>query len=74
MVSITQFPSPCGVNIVAKQGKGLAIEVALNVSVPLRGKYRGEDVECFSMLAHTLHIVSVPLRGKYRGEAEKDWL
>ena len=40
------------------------------VSVPLRGKYRGElknplRIHCFAML------VSVPLRGKYRGELVK---
>ena len=37
------------------------------VSVPLRGKYRGEysDTELVILYRHS---VSVPLRGKYRGE------
>ena len=40
----TLFPSPCGVNIVANlQHKGL-YQAGLNVSVPLRGKYRGESL------------------------------
>ena len=37
------FPSPCGVNIVAKQ-KIMVILTITDVSVPLRGKYRGEGV------------------------------
>ncbi len=43
MVSITQFPSPCGVNIVAKKSRRSGKEHMIShVSVPLRGKYRGE--------------------------------
>ncbi len=37
-----EFPSPCGVNIVANFGDLEAYEFELGVSVPLRGKYRSE--------------------------------
>ena len=38
-----KFPSPCGVNIVAKKdGTIITHNVGGKVSVPLRGKYRGE--------------------------------
>ncbi len=37
-----KFPSPCGVNIVANVVMMTIILVAGIVSVPLRGKYRGE--------------------------------
>ncbi len=38
-----------------------------NVSVPLRGKYRGEAF--FMICVRSIgSVVSVPLRGKYRGE------
>ena len=42
------------------------------VSVPLRGKYRGEAVAVWSLgdRADIIHV-SVPLRGKYRGEGRK---
>ena len=40
------------------------------VSVPLRGKYRGEGLGLFMSLLSRWVVVSVPLRGKYRGEAE----
>ena len=39
------------------------------VSVPLRGKYRGECL--FQVLILLVLLVSVPLRGKYRGELSK---
>ena len=38
-----QFPSPCGVNIVANVELKAAMYVTWCVSVPLRGKYRGES-------------------------------
>ena len=39
------------------------------VSVPLRGKYRGESVGEKLAPVFNLLRVSVPLRGKYRGES-----
>ncbi|GEM_PF-1941661 len=56
------FPSPCGVNIVAKAGALLGAYSRRGVSVPLRGKYRGEglsigwfdfkgNAQCFRPLA-----------------------
>ena len=42
-VSLNLFPSPCGVNIVANGIDNLRrVEANKGVSVPLRGKYRGE--------------------------------
>ena len=44
-MKLSKFPSPCGVNIVAKiifNVCRLALLVR-RVSVPLRGKYRGEE-------------------------------
>ena len=42
---VTKFPSPCGVNIVAKPaGRPRRGRWSGRVSVPLRGKYRGEGV------------------------------
>ncbi len=38
------------------------------VSVPLRGKYRGEYSVWSNAIEVTKDVVSVPLRGKYRGE------
>ena len=40
----------------------------MEVSVPLRGKYRGEYGILSPLHTHPLLQVSVPLRGKYRGE------
>ncbi len=65
------FPSPCGVNIVAKE-RCFAFQADgfIRVSVPLRGKYRSEvALEDLSMQL-SLKRVSVPLRGKYRSEVE----
>ena len=43
---IFAFPSPCGVNIVANHWvSALTKSLLLLVSVPLRGKYRGEYEE-----------------------------
>ena len=42
------------------------------VSVPLRGKYRGE-LEKACSLKIPCRLVSVPLRGKYRGESVIDF-
>ena len=63
------FPSPCGVNIVANISEITGLNDVLDdhVSVPLRGKYRGEwrgGGKCYVFV----RLVSVPLRGKYRGE------
>jgi hypothetical protein len=41
-----------------------------SVSVPLRGKYRGEFITYLAEL-FILLMVSVPLRGKYRGEFQQ---
>ena len=41
---------------------------AVTVSVPLRGKYRGEVSLMRLLKSMRLIVVSVPLRGKYRGE------
>ena len=65
------FPSPCGVNIVAKfMSSGKRLSLNLSVSVPLRGKYRGEG-SCLSLNTALSSAVSVPLRGKYRGEDDR---
>ena len=40
----------------------------LLVSVPLRGKYRGELLVLNLLESSANLVVSVPLRGKYRGE------
>ncbi|GEM_PF-1751860 len=61
------FPSPCGVNIVAKKRAKILPKKRSVVSVPLRGKYRGEGYERYGFKLRT-DYVSVPLRGKYRGE------
>ena len=62
-----EFPSPCGVNIVANLGTSFTFCLVLSlVSVPLRGKYRGEFV--LRIRVRWGEVVSVPLRGKYRGE------
>ena len=43
MFDVLKFPSPCGVNIVAKKSRYMQrASVPDFVSVPLRGKYRGE--------------------------------
>ncbi len=44
MVTRSPFPSPCGVNIVANVNivEAIASHEVNKVSVPLRGKYRGE--------------------------------
>jgi len=39
------------------------------ISVPLRGKYRGEYGEDLRVSLEPTAVVSVPLRGKYRGES-----
>ncbi len=64
-----RFPSPCGVNIVANRFVVLNQSVENVVSVPLRGKYRGEWFLSFSASKPNKVRVSVPLRGKYRGES-----
>ncbi len=45
---VFEFPSPCGVNIVANYAALLPSVWAMTVSVPLRGKYRGESTNNFS--------------------------
>jgi hypothetical protein len=62
------FPSPCGVNIVAKVTEDFVKQISFWVSVPLRGKYRGEE-DFGTWFVYYRDGVSVPLRGKYRGEA-----
>gem|GEM_PF-5525008 len=42
------------------------------VSVPLRGKYRGEAFKSEGKQQTQFDDVSVPLRGKYRGEVLKE--
>ncbi len=64
-----KFPSPCGVNIVAKRDVDKRFARKYKVSVPLRGKYRGEDQLLEDAGLAGDYQVSVPLRGKYRGEA-----
>ena len=62
-----EFPSPCGVNIVANIRTQYRTDAKRLVSVPLRGKYRGEWDEGFADMTAEMWV-SVPLRGKYRGE------
>ena len=66
--NISTFPSPCGVNIVANDKGEEPPEEDPDVSVPLRGKYRGEFQSQVSLCCGVVRGVSVPLRGKYRGE------
>ena len=42
-MKLKRFPSPCGVSIVANTGFNKSAEMFAKVSVPLRGKYRGES-------------------------------
>ena len=67
------FPSPCGVNIVANLALLYVLQHYKNVSVPLRGKYRGEYFLA-TPDSFRFPLVSVPLRGKYRGECQKTLL
>ena len=49
----------------------MALEAHGRVSVPLRGKYRGESI-ARDFIGISKARVSVPLRGKYRGESISD--
>ena len=69
-----KFPSPCGVNIVANFILRVCNITCKFVSVPLRGKYRGELYWTPTPLQCVNELVSVPLRGKYRGEYSRDYL
>ena len=58
---VVKFPSPCGVNIVANQYHlDMMSKWASEVSVPLRGKYRGELLLLHLLLLRLLRLFPSP--------------
>ena len=58
--SSIEFPSPCGVNIVANPKNKIIYRVKPLVSVPLRGKYRGEYLLPILLMLQKLPLFPSP--------------